>query len=320
MGSAYAAVDRLMTRCLDSPAVLDRLIPILRAYLRYSPVQPGKSLLWTGLVEPYLAWHPHQFTARSVFGFRMEGNTRDLIQQWLYYFGVWEPRLTEVIRSRLRRGDTFIDIGANVGYYALLGSDAVGRSGHVIAVEASPGICDVLRRNVDLNRASNIRIVNAAAYGSRTTVRLYRGNAANCGETTIVTEFGGEAECEVDAFPLHELLSASELRAARLIKIDAEGAEYAILSGLDSFRQLRADAELIVEVHPQYLAKRAESLAELISLMAREGFSPYVVKEQHWAIGHLERHTAPPLLRLQGDVDDGTSLIFSRSNADTLLA
>jgi FkbM family methyltransferase len=316
--SASAVVDRLMARWSDTPAVLDRLIPVARAYLRYWPIRRGKPAVWSRLVEPYLAWQPHAFRARTRFGFRMEGNTSDLIQQWLYYFGVWEPALTAWIETRLRPGDTFVDVGANVGYYALLGAHVVGPPGRVVAVEASPDIADILRRNVQASRAENIRVVNAAAYGSRGVVRLYRGNAANCGETTIVTEFGGEAECEIDAFPLQDILTPEELESARLIKIDAEGAEYAILAGFDGFRRLRPDAELIVEVHPQYLAKRNESLEDLLALMAREGFTPYRVKEEYWAPGYLAGNPFPAPRRLQREVNDGTSLIFSRVDADVL--
>ena len=312
-------LDRFLSRWSQDTRKIDATVPLLRTYIRYWPVRRGKPFVWSRVVEPYFAWRPRAFRARTAFGFDLEGNSKDLIQQWVYYLGVWEPALTAWIRRRLQRGDTFIDVGANVGYYALLASQSVGPSGRIVAIEASPAICASLRRNAALNRADNVRIVNVAAFGCRSTVRLYRGNDANCGETTIVNEFGGDLECEVDAFPLHELLTPAELESARLIKIDAEGAEYTILAGLDSFRRLRPDVELIVEVHPDYLAKRGESLDELLALMHREAFIPYVVQEEYWVPAYLERKPVfEPPRRLSAPVKDGTALVFSRIDADVL--
>lgn len=52
--------------------------------------------------------------------------------------GQWEPTETSVLRSQLRPGDTFINVGANIGYYTVLGSKLVGENGHVIAFEPDP--------------------------------------------------------------------------------------------------------------------------------------------------------------------------------------
>ena len=50
----------------------------------------------------------------------MRLNKVDLVNLYLYYFGVWEPGLTQVVTRALRPGDVFVDVGANLGYYTLL--------------------------------------------------------------------------------------------------------------------------------------------------------------------------------------------------------
>ena len=50
-----------------------------------------------------------------MFGSKIAGNTNDIIPQYIYYFGLWEPHLTRWIQRRLAPGDTFIDVGANIG-------------------------------------------------------------------------------------------------------------------------------------------------------------------------------------------------------------
>jgi len=314
-------LDAVMARLSKSPAARAALVPLARACVRYAPAAAGTPWLWSRIVEPYLAWHPRRYRAATAFGFRLDGDSQDLIQQWIYYFGVWEPSLTAWIRRRLRPGDTFVDVGANIGYFALVCGSAVGDRGRVVAIEASPAIVEQLERNVRLNAMTNIRTVHAAALGSRGTVRLYRGSDANCGETTIDEQYGGVFEAEVRALPLQELLTADEITGARLIKIDTEGAEYSILKGFDAFSRLRRDAELIVELHPTYLAHRGESVDALLDLMAGEGFHAYLLAEEYWAPSYLRRGLAamPPPARLRAPVtEDGTVVIFSRIDADVL--
>jgi FkbM family methyltransferase len=317
--SARPSFDDLIGRWSENSRARNALVPFLRAYIRYFPLRLGKPFVWTRIVEPYLAWQPHPFRARTSFGFHLEGDSQDLIQQWVYYFGVWEPSLTTFVRRRLRLGDTCVDVGANIGYYALLASKQVGPSGRVVAIEASPAIYRSLERNVGSNPAANVRMVNAAAYGRRAVVRLYRGNAHNCGETTMLVQDAGTFECDVDAFPLQDLLTPTELQSARLIKIDTEGAEHAILSGFESFDRLRSDAEFVVEVHPSYLERRGESLDAVLRVMETAGFAAYVLDEEFWGPGFLRGdrpYRAPS--RLDGAVDDGTVLIFSRVHAAAL--
>ena len=170
------------------------------------------------------------------------------------------------------------------------------------------------------NGADNVRSIHAAAFGSRSTVRLYRGNDANCGETTIDEQYGGEFEEDVEAFPLGELLTPSELQSVRLIKIDTEGAEYSILAGFDALERLRPDAELIVEVHPTYLAHRGESVDGILKLTAAAGFVPYVIKEEYWGPAYLQNGCVVQLPRRLTEpvTKDGAVLIFSRTDAAVL--
>jgi hypothetical protein len=110
------------------------LTPLLRAYIRWIPWL-GKRTLWTRAAQP-LARRPRRFVARSVYGFRIEGDQRLIMPRCIYWFGTWEPPLSEWIRRALRPGDVFVDVGANVGYFTMLAARAVAPGGLVVAVEA----------------------------------------------------------------------------------------------------------------------------------------------------------------------------------------
>ena len=61
----------------------------------------------------------------------------EVITANLIRWGVWEARETEFLRTVLRPGDTFVDVGANIGYFSVLAAGCIGRSGYVIAIRAT---------------------------------------------------------------------------------------------------------------------------------------------------------------------------------------
>src|SRR6476619_7171728 len=109
-------------------------------YIRRSPFKYKKAGVYTHVVEPNLFRHLRNTETRTERGGRIFVSGQDVIQRYIYSFGVWEPALTNFVKTRLRAGDTFIDVGANIGYYALLASGLVGASGTVVSIEASPSI------------------------------------------------------------------------------------------------------------------------------------------------------------------------------------
>src|SRR5438309_5965145 len=86
------------------------------------------------------------------------GRTADMLSLYVLAFGVWEPHLSAFIRGRLGDGDVFVDVGANAGWYTLLGSRAVGVGGVVVAIEASSVIAERLRRQISENNLANVRV------------------------------------------------------------------------------------------------------------------------------------------------------------------
>ncbi|WP_161630293.1 FkbM family methyltransferase [Mycobacterium sp. UM_CSW] len=91
------------------------------------------------------------------------GRDSSIITFWIRVRGVYEPVLSEFILRHVEEGDVCVDAGANIGYFSLLFARRVGPSGKVIAIEAGPDTVRRLRANVELNGASSIVDVVAAA-------------------------------------------------------------------------------------------------------------------------------------------------------------
>src|SRR4051794_22516198 len=125
-----------------------------RAYVRHAPTRTLKTVLLRRLLEPTLRSDGRAFVTTTVDGVTMAGNTADMIQRYLYLFGVWEPALTAWLRPRLLPGRTFVDVGANIGYFSLLAARLGGATSRVVAVEALPATFALLKDNVARNAAA----------------------------------------------------------------------------------------------------------------------------------------------------------------------
>lgn len=287
--------------------------------MRYFPLAVGKQALWDRVIDPYLAWERYEFDAATVFGRRMRGDTRDILQQYIYYFGVWEPNLTRWIARTLNPGETFVDVGANIGYFTLLASSLVERHGTVIAVEPSPRLFEALRETLALNRIENTRLVNMAALDRETRVALYRGTEYHSGLTTTREERGLELECEVAAAPLSKILQPEEARSARLVKIDVEGAEWSAIQGaLPLLRNGRSDLEVIVEIDPELLSLEGRKPRELIESFADHGFHAYRIENDYSPEAYLADAPPQPPERLRSVIAGVSDVIFSRREGEYL--
>lgn len=131
------------------------------------------------------------------------------------------------LTSRLRPGDTFIDVGAHVGVYSLVASARVGSAGRVIALEAYPPTYAKLSANIGLAAAGNVTALNRGVSDKAETLRL-GVNSANSGGNSFLKP-GGRDSVEVACLPLTDILVGEGVQHIRGIKIDVEGFEYRIL-------------------------------------------------------------------------------------------
>lgn len=179
--------------------------------------------------------------------------------------GFWEMWLTQYLARTLKPGMTVVDVGANYGYYTLLMGDAVGDGGHVIAVEPNPEAAALLAETLLLNgfttRTSLVPQALGAAPGS---ALLFAPdgepkNALLVGQADLP---GGRTQ-EVPVTTLDALALGGP--RVDLVKIDAEGAEQAIVAGMQGVIA-RDRPRLVLEYNAARYADPQGFLDQLLAL------------------------------------------------------
>lgn len=200
------------------------------------------------------------------------------------------PRLCEFdemafVVHFLRAGDLFVDIGANIGAYTVLGGGVAGAS--VLAVEPSHRTFQQLRKNVELNRLTERVTLLNAALGREAGVSRLTDDLGT--ENYIVTDPG--AGTEVPVVPLDDQLKG---RVPALIKMDVEGFETEVFAGAGRTLASFQLAAMVVERNNSG-ARYGFDEAALHERLRRHGFQPYAYRA-------LERRLLPLKPEDQGNL------------------
>lgn len=176
-------------------------------------------------------------------------------QRLLYVMG---PRFLEersLVAQHVRTGMTVVDIGANIGYYALLLRSLVGSSGSVVCIEPSPENLPELHRQIEANGFENIEVRECAVGRKQSTLGVRTGINAGMVED-------GDGIASVNVFALSELLRS----APDFIKIDVDGFEMNVLVGSHSVL-VKSQPTLLLEVHPHLLPRFGSSCSEVYEFL-----------------------------------------------------
>jgi FkbM family methyltransferase len=130
----------------------------------------------------------------------------------------------DFLRAHVPAGGTFVDLGANVGTYALVLARHVGAGGKVIAVEPHPVIHARLAFNRNASSADQVRLV-AAAVGPADGELLIETDGDNLGASHVVSGAPSESAIKVPSLRLMRIFIEAGLASVDALKIDIEGFE-----------------------------------------------------------------------------------------------
>ena len=208
-------------------------------------------------------------------GLRLRAYKRDAVGRGLFRRKVHEPALTKLLLDRFSDSaeHNFIDVGANIGYFAGLMSKLAGPTGTVLAVEPEPRNLRLLRENLALNRLANVDVHSCALGAREGTEMLGLYKPANRGRHSILNAQATH-KVEVPLKTLDSLVRASgaNVRSWSLVKIDVEGYEAFVIDGaLETLPQIEM---LVMEFSPGLLKSAGRDPAITVSTL-RAHFSRF---------------------------------------------
>lgn len=178
------------------------------------------------------------------------------------------------MRKVLRPGDTFIDVGANVGLYTKLGAELVGPKGYVHAIEPDPRNCDEVKKLVD--EFPQVALCSKPCW-DRITDKMFYECEQDTGASALwdVTRYDGNKVGDLYVLKTTTLRHEIEAiqRSPTLIKIDAEGADQRVIEGM-----LPATVPLIIaELNAFGLRQCGCSVESFLRCVRDIGYHVYVM-------------------------------------------
>ena len=227
------------------------------------------------------------FPSRSLWDRRLRVNTaHNDIELHRYDSSEFDGEPLRIVeRDAVLPGHVALDVGANVGAYALLLGQWVGPTGRVFAFEPAPDVHAALARHISLNRLDDIvRPVAAALSDRETEAPLVLSGTA--GESRLAVP-GDSGDVRSVSLTTIDRFCAREGLAPDFIKIDVEGWELSVLRGArDTIRSRGAALALFVELHPSIWPTLGLSRRDVEAELGAQDLklAPLTPGEDPWAV------------------------------------
>ena len=183
--------------------------------------------------------------------------------------GKVEALVQGALRDLVRPGDIFFDVGANVGFFTILGARLVGPNGSVVAFEPQPESREALLSNIALNGFSNVLVDPRAISSSPGTAVLDWHNPPTA-RLVGNPQHGTNRSIAVDTTSIDQFLLEHPSLVPGVVKIDVEGHEIAVIRGM---RRTLADHR------PVILCEMHRTNRELASELAAVGYRMRVLEK-----------------------------------------
>ena len=172
-----------------------------------------------------------EYTLKTLHGFYLNINPAidNGVELSLHETGTYEKGILYYLSSILKKGDCFIDVGANIGLMSIYASEFVGDKGTVLAFEAHPKTARLLEANIEMNNLSNIQVCQYALGSSEGKTFIYDNWQVNRGGASLVVKTADSEAYEIDVHCLDYSLQTNLIPKA--LKIDVEGFEMEVLKG-----------------------------------------------------------------------------------------
>lgn len=238
-------------------------------------------------------------------------------------FSVYKPMYTafktkqdafeiELLKKYIKPGDTIIDIGSNIGFYALILSELTGEKGHVHCFE--PDATNFKHLQKAVGQLKNVTINHKAIGPNTEKLKIYTSKELNVDHRTYKPEEYDEV-IEIDAVNLDEYLSnynEGKVPKIDIIKMDIQGFEMQAIRGMQKTLTENKDIKLISEFWPYGLNKANSSSMEYFDHLLSLQFTCYLFENE--SLVKLDEKKVNELDKFKDDKTHYYNILVTRGN------
>jgi FkbM family methyltransferase len=225
-----------------------------------------------------------RFVEIDVHNYRMIVDLNDPgISRTLIHFGTREKDHIYILNKELSSGSVIIDLGANIGYYALMEANIVGNDGYVYALEPSPSNVDMLRKNISLNNYNGIVEVYQMGGSNKTgKEKFYTSEMSNLG-TFFPTKYYGESSVTKSSPSIYiKTITIPDFivdkKPIDFIRMDIEGYEVEVFEGMMPMLENKSfSPKILFETHRPKYDDNHHSMRKVLLQMFEYGYYPKII-------------------------------------------
>ncbi|MDQ3256753.1 MAG: FkbM family methyltransferase [Acidobacteriota bacterium] len=246
-------------------------VKVMRACLKHWPFQRGKGVLMR-LFKPKL--NNRYFLMEIEPGIMVPAELDDYMIYWCFVHGYYKEPPHEFSRSLIRPGDTVMDVGANIGLWAMGAALQAGPQGSIHAFEPVAENFARLTDNLALNNLGADRVLcHQVALSDRCgSAVFYRATNGNSGMGALAQREGVDQPIATSLRTLDSYCDENGIGRVDFIKVDVEGAELLVFRGAS---QLLASADapaIMFEVNDSHAASFSSSSVAVKTFLRQQGY------------------------------------------------
>lgn len=231
-------------------------------------------------------------------------NKTGYIDRTIIEKGVFEPQSTEVTKRLVKQGNLVLDIGANIGYYSVMLSKLVGKSGKVIAFEPTEHFRKTLRMNLDANNITNVEVIDIGLSDKDQKLEIDIGPSS----ATLHSPLGFdsiESKEVINLTTLDSFVQKHNILQIDFIKIDVDGHEPFFFEG--AWKSLnKYNPIVLLEVSHLHYLEAGFTAWDFYDLLKKNKYRIYHEEQ------FVEMKTKEDFLRNCANFAYSTNIIISR--------